>query len=79
MSGAPLIPPPLPDIYDLAKTSTWLDARAGLRIELARLRAHAAAELPRIAARAERLARPQRGPLTMVPLLRTLLRYVLLV
>lgn len=79
MSGVPISPPPLPDIYDLAKTSTWLDGRTGLRIELARLRAHADAELPRIAGRAERLARPQRGPLTMVPLVRTLLRFVLFV
>jgi ubiquinone biosynthesis protein len=75
-AGSPLAgPPPLPDIYELAKTSTWLDGRTGLRIELARLRAHADAELPRIAGRAERLSRPQRGPMTMVPAVRTLLRF----
>src|SRR3954469_6489710 len=74
-----LAPPPLPDLDALAVESAWLAGREGLAAELPRLRAHADREIPRLSARAARLAHPRARAATLLALGRTLLRFLRLV
>lgn len=69
------VPPPLPDLDVLAADSPWVRGQDGLDRELATLRAHSAAALPRIRKQAESLSRPRFTPATVAVVLRTLVRF----
>ena len=68
-------PPPLPDLDVLAAKSTWLRGRDGLIGELAQLRRHHDAALPRIREQAASLSRPRFTPQTAFFVLLTFLRF----
>lgn len=68
-------PPPLPDLDVLAADSQWIRGRDGLVEEMARLRRHYDATIPRIRAQAASLSKARFTPLTAFDLLRTLVRF----
>ncbi len=74
---AAFVPPPLPDLDVLAADSPWVLGQDGLDRELATLRAHSEAALPRIRRQAESLSRPRFTPTTVAVVLRTLVRFCL--
>jgi ubiquinone biosynthesis protein len=69
------VPPPLPDLDSLAAGSTWIRGRDGLVGELAVLRRHHEATLPRIRKQAASLSEPRFTPQTSLLVLLTLLRF----
>jgi ubiquinone biosynthesis protein len=75
MSTIPGTPPPLPDLDVLAADSEWIRGRDGLSAELAVLRRHYDATVPRLRQQAASLSKPNFTPATVAIVTVTLLRF----